>query len=99
MSFSFLFFLFFLFNLNRCRTMVATTLPLSPHTHTGTDCTNPVASATHWPRHLNVLTPALVTSLTLLQPPTWTVAAPTAAAGPTPARKHSDMFFFLLIST
>src|SRR6266702_3612000 len=52
MSFSFL--PFFLFNSNRCRTMVATTSPPSPHAHAGTDRTDPVASATYRPRRLNV---------------------------------------------
>src|SRR6266702_1539137 len=52
MSFSFL--PFFLFNSKRCRTMVATTSPPSPHAHAGADRTDPVASATYRPRRLNV---------------------------------------------
>src|SRR6266704_104456 len=38
---------YFLFNPNRCRTMVATTSPPSPHVHAGSNCTDPVASTSN----------------------------------------------------
>src|SRR6266702_3741697 len=88
MSFSFL--PFFLFNSNRCRTMVATTSPPSPHTHAGADRTDPVASTSDTCSRRQPDPAATAT--------TQTVTAPTAAAGPTPTRKYSDKFFLFFPS-
>src|SRR6266702_2212810 len=92
-EFFFSFLPFFLFNSNRCRTMVATTSPPSPYAHAGTDCTDPVASTSDTCSRRRPDATATAT--------TQTVAAPTAAAGPTPARNIQISFFcfFLLIST
>src|SRR6266702_4214595 len=78
--------------------MVATTLPPSPHAHAGADRTDPVASATYRPRRLNIRHCSCRWPDPAATATTRTVAAPTAAAGPTPARKYSDKFFLFFPS-
>src|SRR6266571_5029187 len=98
MSFSFLFFLFFFLARivagqwwpQPCRHPLTRTQALTAPTPSPAQPTSPFASTSDtcsrcWPD------PAATAT-------TRTVAAPTAAAGPTPAQKYSDEFFLFFIS-
>src|SRR6266702_5632708 len=94
MSFSFLFFLFFF--LTRIvagqwwpqprRRPLTRTQALTSHTPPPAQPTGPVALTSDTCSHRRPDAAATATPRT--------VAPPTATAGPTPARKHSDKFFF-----